>query len=146
MIAVLVVVALIVVVVVVVVVVVGGGNTTDEEYTSGDLEIPLDVLQEEMRTRMAFKSLAGTSTSVPLSPSLSEEETLYSCVVLWREVFDGNHPLTVDEFLYCYKPSEISQSLGFYQFSTRGLNCRLVKSLPTFDRKWKMEFFFVYGF
>ena len=33
-----------------------------------------------------------------------------------REVFDGNRRLTMDEFLYCYKPSEISQSLGFYQF------------------------------
>ena len=30
---------------------------------------------------MAFGSLAGTSTSVPLSHSLGEEETLYSCVV-----------------------------------------------------------------
>ena len=54
---------------------------------------------------------------------------------LWREVFDGNHPLIVDEFLYCYKPSEISQSLGFYQFSARGSSCRLVKSLPTSDRR-----------
>ena len=36
--------------------------------------------------------------------------------VLWREVFEGNHPLTMDEFLYCYKPSEINQSLGFINF------------------------------
>ena len=66
--------------------------------------------------------------------------------VLWRKVFDGNCPLTVDEFLYCYKPSKISQSLGFYQFSVKSSNCRLVKSLPTSDRKWKTEFFFISGF
>ena len=183
---------------------------------------------------MASRSLAGTSTSVPLSPSSSEEETLYGCAVgipsktnkkkltsfrswyqipddlnsrlvvhgewcshpcfgvgiykayllgglrlplnafareilsrlglginqlnpnalrlivsmqvLWREVFDGNRPLTVDEFLYCYKPSKISQSLGFYQFSVKDSNYRLVKSLPTSDRKWKTKFFFVFEF
>ena len=71
---------------------------------------------------------------------------IVSMQVLWREVFDRNRPLTMDEFLYCYKPSEISQSLGFYQFSIRGSNCRLVKSLPTSDRKWKTEFFFVSRF
>ena len=64
---------------------------------------------------------------------------------LWREIFYGNHPLTVDEFLYCYKLSEISQSLGFYQFSTKGFSCRLVKSLPMSDRRWKTKFFFVLG-
>jgi len=58
-----------------------GGNTMDEEYTSGVPRIPLDVLQEEMRSRMAFGSLASTSTNVSLSPSSSEEETLYSCAV-----------------------------------------------------------------
>ena len=30
---------------------------------------------------MAYGSLAGTSTSAPLSASSSEEETLYSCAV-----------------------------------------------------------------
>ena len=66
--------------------------------------------------------------------------------VLWREVFEGNCPLTVDEFLYCYKPSEINQSLGFYQFTARGKDYRLIKFLVTSDRSWKTEFFFVTGF
>ena len=52
----------------------------------------------------------------------------------------------MDEFLYCYKLSEINQSLGFYPFTARGKDCRLIKSLVTFDRNWKMEFFFVSGF
>ena len=66
--------------------------------------------------------------------------------VLWREVFEGNRPLTVDEFLYCYKPSKINQSLGFYQFTVRGKDYRLIKFLVTSDRNWKTEFFFVSGF
>ena len=66
--------------------------------------------------------------------------------VLWSEVFEGDHPLTVDEFLYCYKPSEINQSLGFYKFTATGNDCRLIKSLVTSDRNWKMKFFFVFSF
>jgi len=69
-----------------------------------------------------------------------------SMQILWREVFKGDHSLTMDEFFYCYKLSEINQSLGFYQFSARGTNCRLIKSLLTSDRNWKIEFFFVSGF
>ena len=61
-------------------------------------------------------------------------------------MFERDHSLTVDKFFYCYKPSEISQSLGFYQFMARGKDCRLIRSLPTSDRNWKTEFFFVSGF
>ena len=28
--------------------------------------------------------------------------------VLWREMFEGNYPIAVDEFHYCYKPLEIT--------------------------------------
>ena len=66
--------------------------------------------------------------------------------ILWREVFGGDRPLTVDEFLFCYKPSEISQLLAFYQFTARGTNCRLIKSLASSDKNWKMKFFFISGF
>ena len=61
-------------------------------------------------------------------------------------MFKGNRPLTMDEFLYCYKPSEINQSLSFYQFTARGKDYRLIKSLVTSYRNWKTEFFFVSGF
>ena len=52
----------------------------------------------------------------------------------------------MDEFLYCYKLSGISQSEGFYQFTAKGNDCRLIKSLASSDRKWKTEFIFVFGF
>ena len=66
--------------------------------------------------------------------------------ILWKEVFGGNRPLTVHKFHYCYKPSEINQSDGFYQFIARGNDCRLIKSLASSDRRWKMEYIFVFGF
>ena len=40
-----------------------------------------------------------------------------SMQVLWREVFERDRSLIVDEFLYCYKPTEINQSFGFCQFT-----------------------------
>ena len=195
------------------------GNTTDE-YESGVPELPLEVIQEGLRTRSESGSKAGTSA--PLSIDKDEVEVVYSCAigvvsktddrkiellkkwyqipnelnprlavrgewccqprfgigiyeayllgglrlplnsfarellarlglgvcqfnpnawrlivslqVLWREVFEGNCPLTMDEFLYCYKPSEINQSLGFYQFTARGKDYRLIKSLVTSNR------------
>ena len=58
-----------------------GGNTTNEQYTSGVLGVPLDVLQEALRTRTASRLQVGASTSVPLSTDLDEVETVYSCAV-----------------------------------------------------------------
>ena len=57
--------------------------------------------------------------------------------ILWSEVFRRDRPLTVDEFIFCYKPSKINQSLGFYQFTARDKDCRLIKSLGLSDRNWK---------
>ena len=45
--------------------------------------------------------------------------TIVAMQVLWREALERNCPITVDEFLNCYKPSKIKQSAGFYQFSSR---------------------------
>ena len=63
--------------------------------------------------------------------------------VLWREALEGNRPITVDEFLYCYKPSEIKKSAGFYQFSSRGPHFSLITSRSSSDRLWKTEFFII---
>ena len=208
------------------------GGSTNEDYSSGALGFPIEVIQKQLRR--ASGSQAGSPSSVPPSNLTDEEETIFSCAVgihsktdeqrlnnlkswyqipdefnprlpvreewccnphfgigvykayflgglrfplnafarellvrlglgvcqfnpnawrliismqiLWKEVFGGNHPLTVDEFLYCYKPSKISQFDGFYQFTARRNDCRLIKSLASSDRRWKMEYIFVSGF
>lgn len=38
-------------------------NSTDEQYSSGILKVPLEVLQEEMRRTAAFGLHASSSTS-----------------------------------------------------------------------------------
>ena len=71
--------------------------------------------------------------------------TIVAMQVLWREALEGNCPLTVDEFLYCYKPSEIKKSAGFYQFSSRGPHYSLITGRSSSDRLWKQEFFIISG-
>ncbi|KAL0012792.1 hypothetical protein SO802_007900 [Lithocarpus litseifolius] len=51
----------------------------------------------------------------------------------------------MDEFHYCYKLSEIKQSTGFYQFSSRGPQFSLIKGFSSSDRAWKKDFFFIFG-
>ena len=65
--------------------------------------------------------------------------------VLWCEALEGNGPITMDEFLYCYKPSEIKKSASFYQFSSRGSYYSLIKGRSSSDRFWKQEFFIISG-
>ena len=103
----------------------------------GGLRLPLNSFARELLSRLGLGICQFNPNAWRLVVSMQ---------VLWREVFEGNRPLTVDEFLFCYKPSEINQSLGFYQFTTRGKDYRLIKSLVTSDRNWKTEFFFVSGF
>ena len=55
-----------------------GGNTSDE-YTSGVLGVPLEVLQEGLRTRTESGSKAGTSA--PSSIVQDEVEVVYSCAI-----------------------------------------------------------------
>ena len=71
---------------------------------------------------------------------------IVSMQILWKEVLGRDRSLIMDEFLFCYKPSEIHQSFGFYQFTARGTDCRLIKSLASSNRNWKKEFFFISGF
>ena len=72
--------------------------------------------------------------------------TVVTMQVLWREALKGNCPITVDEFLYCYKPSEIKRSAGFYQFSFRGSYYSLIKGRSSSDKLWKTEFFIISGY
>lgn len=99
----------------------------------GGLRLPLNAFARETLTRLGI---------APNQFNLNGWRIIVAMQVLWREVFEGNGPYTVDEFLYCYKPFGINQSLGFYQFSARGSDCRMIRSLPMSDRKWKKEFFF----
>ena len=86
-----------------------------EAYLLGGLRLPLNTFAIELLTRLGL----GVCQFNPNAWRL-----IVSMQILWREVLEGDHPLIVDKFLYCYKPSKISQSLGFHQFKARGKDCR----------------------
>ena len=108
-----------------------------EAYLLGVLRLPLNAFARELLTRLGLGACQ-------LNPNAWR--LIVSMQVLWKEVFEGDRPLIMDEFLFCYKPFEINQSQGFYQFTTRGNDCRLIKSLVSSYGNWKTEFFFVSGF
>ena len=43
-------------------------------------------------------------------------------------------------FFTIISPLRLVSPWGFYQFLARGSNCRLVRSLPTPNRRWETEF------
>ena len=65
----------------------------------GGLRLPLNSFARELLTRLGL----GVCKF-----NLNAWRLVVSMQVLWREVFEGNRPLIVDEFLYYYKPSEIN--------------------------------------
>ena len=103
----------------------------------GGFRLPLNAFARELLVRLGLDICQFNPNAWRLVISMQ---------ILWSEVFGRDRSLTVDEFLFCYKPSEINQSLGFYQFTARGKDCRLIKSLASSDRNWKTEFIFVSGF
>ena len=95
----------------------GGRNTTDE-YTSGVPGVPLEVLQEGLKTRFEFGSQA--ETSAPLSTVQDEdEEVVYSCAIgidsktddrkiellkTWYQIPDELNPMLAVRGEWCCQP------------------------------------------
>ena len=69
-----------------------------EAYLLGGLRLPLNAFAKELLTRLGL----GVCQLNPNAWRL-----IISMQVLWREVFEGNRPLTMDEFLYCYCKDQI---------------------------------------
>ena len=71
----------------------------------GGLRLPLNAFTTELLFRLGI---------APNQINPNGLRIIVTMQVLWREVFERNCPLTIDKFLYCYKPFEISQFIGFY--------------------------------
>ena len=71
------------------------GISICEAYLLGGLGLPLNAFARELLTRLGL----GVCQLNPNAWRL-----IISMKILWREVFEGDRPLTMDEFLYCYKP------------------------------------------
>ena len=108
-----------------------------ESYLFGGLRLPLNTFARELLHSLGI----GLNQLNP-----NGWRIIVAMQVLWRETFEGNHPFTVNGFLYYYKLDEIYKSLGFYQFLARDSGYRMIESLLTSDRLWKTKFFLILGF
>ena len=121
-------------------------GSKDERYSSGVPEVPLKVLQEELRQRVASRSSAGPSTSAPTStPSPSEEDFLYCwAIVIPLEIeekrlysFRGKYqipnelnPRLAAPYEWCYTPN---LEVGIYEAYLMGVSgCLLMLLLGRF--------------
>ena len=68
-----------------------------------------------------------------------------SAEILWGRLSGRNRQLTLDEFLYCYRPHHIASSKGTYHFNAREKGLRLVSDMPDSNRNWRSRYFFVKG-
>ena len=71
--------------------------------------------------------------------------TFIGAEILWGRLSGGNRQLTLDEFIYCYRPHHIASSKGTYHFNARDKNLRLVSDMPNSNKNWKSRYFFVEG-
>ena len=68
-----------------------------------------------------------------------------SVEVLYGAMSDWARRLTVEEFFHYYRPAEITQSKGTYNFAPRGSLLRLICKNPDSNRDWKSRYFFFEG-
>ena len=77
--------------------------------------------------------------------SLNAWRVFLGAEVLYEVMSDGANRMTMEKFFHCYRPSEITQSKGMYNFVPRSLLLRLVCNTPDSNKNWKGRYFFIQG-
>ena len=79
----------------------------DAMFATG-LRLPLTTLHRQLA------NFLGLSVSQIASNAL---RIFIRAEILWGGLSGGNHQLSLDEFIYCYRPQHIILSQGIYHFS-----------------------------
>ena len=68
-----------------------------------------------------------------------------SVEVLYGAMSDRARRLTVEKFFCCYRPVEVSQFKGMYNFTPKSPLLRLIYENPNSNKDWKSCYFFLEG-
>ena len=63
--------------------------------------------------------------------------------VLWGQISEGCHCLTLDKLFFCYKAQQLAASKGFYNFIVRKPSLKLLTDISDSNHDWKSRYFFV---
>ncbi len=106
----------------------------EADFNAG-LRFPLQLFMRELLKRLRLS---------PGQLTPNAWWTVISYMVLWRVSSKGADSITVNEFLYCYKPCQIAVSLGCWNMNNRKKGIKLVTGFPTSNRESGRTITFLY--
>ena len=92
----------------------------EADFKAG-LRFPLQPLMRELLDRLNL---------APAQLAPNAWRTVVASMVMWKVCSGGADDLTVDELLFCYKPSQIAVSPGFWILNARQRGLKLVVGTP----------------
>ena len=109
------------------------GDGLYEAFFISGLRLPLDELTRKLlkRLHIAISQLAPNSW-----------RAFIGAKIVWGIMSEGQETLSLDEFLYYYKPIRVPKAKGMYYFKCRKSEHYLVTKIPSSNRDWKENFFF----
>ena len=107
-----------------------------EQMLKAGLRFPLSLLHRQL---LQYLGLAITQISH------NAWRVFLGVEVLYEAMFDGARRLTMKEFFHYYRPNEIAQSKGIYNFVPRSSLLRLMCETPDSNKNWKSRYFFIEG-
>jgi hypothetical protein len=105
----------------------------EADFKAG-LRFPLQPLMRELLDRLNL---------APAQLAPNAWRTVVASMVMWKVCSNGADDLTVDELLFCYKPSQIAVSPRFWTLNAWQRGLKLIVGTPSSNREWKDDYIFV---